>query len=774
MDRLRLEPSPETTLFILLGASAWPYSSQFVSSPAFASSATAVREFFLDREHGFGIPQANVLDLFDSEEGQEDIDLDIDNFLEQRIKTMTQSGRAARDLILYYIGHGGFVGDDSDYCLAIRRTRTSNLRTSAIQMDALATTLKLRARRLRRILIFDCCFSASAFKYFQGAGPAEVAKQKAVFAFHVAAVGTGYPSRGTALFCSCNHHVPSLLMPDHSGTIFSKGLLGALTRGHTALPTQLSLAMLGELTQDALSELGLDATPRPEVLSPDQSEGDVADVLLFPNAAHLASQQVVAKTPVLERQDPITHPTQFADTKVRARTTSKPHPKPAAKRQGEEQGRSNTAGAALQAGEQSARDAITEQAIPMPITPENLKWLRMVSATRHRARTDRYASAGSSDTTFDVALSHDGRLLATGSYGYVQVWQVTVNASTKALWRVDSDPDFFNATPGEHSPIIRSIRALAFSPDDTLLAVAAGNVVRLWDVATGTLKATLRHKHIEPVQCLAFSPNGQLLYTGWWGSTSTLWSTSEAIVLRTIKSGYKSYKRGKLVTHLASFSPNGEMIATASGYKSEVRLWQVQDGSLLNTLVWEDSQQHRSWLFGASEDNKVVTSLTFKPQGDTIIAGAGGKDTVVWDAVSGHVVKRMPQLDFPVMSGRAIFLPNPDIAMLVGKGSQNGNFRIVPPNYLSGFSGFSLSGNSDVSQKSLRRGSSDSEGLRLWHIPTGRVMHLLERQSRVTVKNPPVFVCAAAVSADGTTIAVGWSDSAIELWHTFSKGDAPV
>ena len=271
-------PSPQTSLLILLGASAWPLYPDFQGSEAFANAVRRLKAYFLN-PRPFGLPAENLLDLFDSEKGADELDVEMSQFLERRLIDMKKAGNPARDVLLYFVGHGGFVGHDADFYLAIRRTRIGNPRASGLQMMALADMLTERARFLRRIIILDCCFAAAAFSAFE-AGPDQVAIEKAVDAFRVGYKTVGVPAKGTTLLCSSSHKSPSLLLPDGSSTMFTKAFLDALVQG-ASLPRDLTLRDVKDLAADLLSETR--NAPRPVVLSPDQSEGDVADMPFFPN-----------------------------------------------------------------------------------------------------------------------------------------------------------------------------------------------------------------------------------------------------------------------------------------------------------------------------------------------------------------------------------------------------------------------------------------------------------------------------------------------------------
>jgi len=278
------DPTPQTTLVILLGASEWPDSPDFPGSQAFANTARDFRAYLLNPQQ-FGLPEENFFDLFDTEHGPEKIDQAIRHFLEQRTAAMQQARKPPRDLLFYFVGHGGFWGRHSEYYLAVRSTSSDRPYVSGIRMEALAAALTDRARYLRRLIILDCCYAAAAFTAFQAEGPAQVAVRQAVDVFKEQVKRVG---KGTSLLCSSGKKVTSLLTPDRTSTMFSKALLHVLASSgnpHRSDQAYLSLHDVADLMEEALDQLLAEKAPRPELHSPDQVDGDVADVPFFPNVA---------------------------------------------------------------------------------------------------------------------------------------------------------------------------------------------------------------------------------------------------------------------------------------------------------------------------------------------------------------------------------------------------------------------------------------------------------------------------------------------------------
>ena len=287
-------PSPERTLVILLGASKFPKDPNLTSSKAFSNSYAEIRSYFLDRD-GFALPEENLLDLFDSGETQPNLNGEIAKFLESRLEEMKNQQKEAFDLIVYYIGHGGFSLEGSEYFLAIKDTRAQDEYFSSYPIKALANTLREHARFLRRYLILDSCFSAQAYAAFQAAGPLQVACQKTI---------TEFPGKGTALLCATGPRNPAKILPDQEHTMFSEALISVLRCGSSGLSEKFSLAELAEITRLHIKERYTSEAVPPEVHSPDVSEGDVAKLPLFPNPALWPTPSTKDETIAEKEEDP--------------------------------------------------------------------------------------------------------------------------------------------------------------------------------------------------------------------------------------------------------------------------------------------------------------------------------------------------------------------------------------------------------------------------------------------------------------------------------------
>ncbi|WDF35322.1 WD40 repeat domain-containing protein [Streptomyces sp. T12] len=199
-----------------------------------------------------------------------------------------------------------------------------------------------------------------------------------------------------------------------------------------------------------------------------------------------------------------------------------------------------------------------------------------------------------------------------------------------------------------------AVCAMAFSPDQNLLAIVSGNVIRLWDPTTRvSLGSPLTGRSQVPFWTVAFSPDSRLLATGSRDKTVRLWDTARRI---TAGDPLRGHTDG--VCSVA-FSPDQNLLATGSRDK-EVRLWDTAghtpagdpltghtadvysvafspDGRLLAT--GSEDRTVRLWsvagqtcvgapLTGHTAD---VYSVAFSPDGRLLATGSRDKTVRLWD-----------------------------------------------------------------------------------------------------------------------------------------------
>jgi WD40 repeat protein len=111
-----------------------------------------------------------------------------------------------------------------------------------------------------------------------------------------------------------------------------------------------------------------------------------------------------------------------------------------------------------------------------------------------------------------VAFSPDGSLLATATFEKVLLWSVADGKQVRTFEVLPGQPPKIFADEMEREARLwRMAWRVAFSPDGKLLATGSSGAVQLWDVATGR---AIKSTPSGGVGSLYFSPDGQWVVWG--------------------------------------------------------------------------------------------------------------------------------------------------------------------------------------------------------------------------------------------------------------------
>jgi WD40 repeat protein len=188
-----------------------------------------------------------------------------------------------------------------------------------------------------------------------------------------------------------------------------------------------------------------------------------------------------------------------------------------------------------------------------------------------------------------VAWAPNGSMLAVGSAHHVRLLAASIEGREVVL-------------PGDTGVV----DALAWSPDGASLAAGdEDGGVYVWDVATRTLRATLRTSG-PPVFAAAWSPDGAKLATGDGSGHVTIWDTATGAQMNAWfgdASGRFHESSHPLAVYGVGWSPDGARLASTR-YDGLLQFWDARTGRNLAALPTSDKPNALAW----SPDGRLVAT----------------------------------------------------------------------------------------------------------------------------------------------------------------------
>ncbi|OYW76614.1 MAG: hypothetical protein B7Z37_08015 [Verrucomicrobia bacterium 12-59-8] len=166
---------------------------------------------------------------------------------------------------------------------------------------------------------------------------------------------------------------------------------------------------------------------------------------------------------------------------------------------------------------------------------------------------------GHLDAAYALAVSPDGKMMATGAYDQkIRLWDVTTGKEIALL-------------KGHNG----AVNGLSFRPDGKVLASAsADRTVKLWSIPGGQRLDTLSQPTKEQT-CVVFSSDGKQLFAAGGDNRIRVWSISPDAKEGTNKIITSHFAHEGGILHLA-LSIDGKLLASTSTDKS-LRLWNTSD-----------------------------------------------------------------------------------------------------------------------------------------------------------------------------------------------------
>jgi WD40 repeat protein len=337
---------------------------------------------------------------------------------------------------------------------------------------------------------------------------------------------------------------------------------------------------------------------------------------------------------------------------------------------------------------------------------------------------DKSVFAESFTSILAIALSPDGRLLATGDTdGNVNVWEVSTG---RLSFLLEGHTDW--------------VRSIAFSADGTTLATSGNDkTVRLWDLQTRHCIHILRgHQHC--VWKVSFCLDGSRVISGSDDRTAKVWNVFSGQCVHTL--AHAGYVR------FVEYMADGESAITASLPDQTVTQWNCTTGASL--LSWKETS-HQARAISCSADGRILATGADQDYALRIMDTATGEMLNYFQNHTRRIWSVAFSPDFKACllatgsSDKTIRLWNAETGLV--KVLQEGSGRVR-----------SLSFSHDG--KVLASSSDDEQIVKLWDVSTPSNATCLR-----SIRGRTCRFWSVDFNSSNSTVASGCDDGQIYIWN---------
>ena len=177
------------------------------------------------------------------------------------------------------------------------------------------------------------------------------------------------------------------------------------------------------------------------------------------------------------------------------------------------------------------------------------------------------------DSVFKLAISHEGKLVASSSDNRIKIWDLETG---ELLLTLEGHED--------------AVSSLAFDPDGDYLLSGSTTIevnesaINVWNLKNGKIKISL-DSHWEEISSFAFSRDCEYLISGAFDKTVNIWDTKTGRLINTLI-GHESGIIDVAITD------DNEKVMSAS-LDNTVKIWDLASGKVIKEIIIDGNEDRR-------------------------------------------------------------------------------------------------------------------------------------------------------------------------------------